>query len=173
MWERSRQESDDPEGLFVNDNAKRSVSLRVSTSDYGRVKAIARRLRTRESHVFRFAIRLALDKLAPLYDPAAKGARLMPVFAECGTSVAGHFQLDARRLAHILNADAEQADRKVDREDVELLAMAGVPERYLAMRLKELLGEEIPPGQAEAVLCRHLGEKYLAPTHESQQGRGR
>lgn len=169
MWDDANRD-EDPSELFVNDNAKRSVSLRVNTSDFGRIKAIAQRLHARESDVFRFAIRIALSKLAPLYDSNARGGALMPVFAECGTAVAEHFNLDARRLAHVLNADVDDEARRVDMDDVELLSMAGVPDRYLAMRLQELLGEEVAPGEAMERLCRYIEDKYLPP---AARGRSR
>ena len=57
----------------VHDNAKRSISLRIHTTDYGKIRLIARRLRVRDSDVFRFLLRVALARLAPLYTDQGRG----------------------------------------------------------------------------------------------------
>lgn len=161
-------DEDFPEGLLL-DNAKRSVSLRINTSDYGKLKAIAKRLRTRESDVFRFAFKLALAKLAPLYDMNVKGADLMSVFVECGTEIATHFNLDAKRLELIINQGVSDQDKRVDAEDVELLAMSAMPERYLSVRLREIANVDAKPVNAASLLRSYLNDKYLAPSGEGSR----
>jgi len=78
-----RKRDDDPEK-----NCKRSVSFRIDEADFEKIKAIARRMRTRESDVFRFAIRMTLNKLSLLSDESIKGIDVMPVFVECGADIA-------------------------------------------------------------------------------------
>ncbi len=148
-------------GALPNDKAKRSVSLRVNASDHTKIKAIARRLRVRESDVFRFALRLALAKLAPLHDANVKGAGLMSVFADCGTEIAGYFNLDARQLDRIINQGVDNGGRQVSGEDVELLAMSAMPDRYLSVRLKELANVDVRPLAAAEFVRRYLNDKYL------------
>ncbi|MGE0384910.1 MAG: hypothetical protein AB7Q97_09295 [Gammaproteobacteria bacterium] len=144
-----------------DDIAKRSVSIRLDGSDIDRVKAIARRLRVRESEVYRFAIKNAIARLAPLQDPELAGASLMPVFVECGAEIAGHFNLDARRLDHIINGEVHDPAQRVAREDIELLAMSGVPNRYLYARLREIAKRPVDPEAVADFLRDYLNEKYV------------
>lgn len=142
-------------------NAKRSISMRIDLSDYAKVKAVASRLRARESDVFRFAIKLAMAKLAPLYDSRMTGADLMPVFVECGTELLNHFNLDARRLDAIINGNLDDEQNRVDIEDIDLLAMSTMPERYLLVRLKEIANGHVDAATAHELLADYLLRKYM------------
>lgn len=109
---------------MANDNRKRAVSIRMSAADVGKVKRLAQRLGVRDSDVIRYAVKSMLGKLAPLYDPHVKGRSLVPMFVESGSDLFLHFDIDAMRLDGIINEDAED-DRKVDHEDIQLIAMSG------------------------------------------------
>lgn len=151
---------------LIEDNAKRSVSLRVDTTDYGKIKSIARRFRVRESEVFRFMIKLGLATLAPLFDPRARGKDVMPVFVEHGSEITKYFNLDAVSLERVINGDLDEGDldepdRRVDREDVRLLAMATMPERYLYAKLRELIADPVDSNKASETLRQYLTSKYL------------
>jgi hypothetical protein len=87
--------------------------------------------------VIRFAIKIMLSKLSPLQDPAVKGRGLVPVFVESGSELMRHFELDAGRLAAILNEGVEES-RRVDPEDIQLIAMSGVQRSYLKLRFAGL-----------------------------------
>jgi len=140
--------------------------MRIDVSDFAKVKAVANRLRARESDVFRFAIKLAMAKLAPLYDNRMTGSDLVPVFVDCGTELLNHFNLDARRLDAIINGDlGDEADR-VEMEDIDLLAMSTMPERYLLVRLKEIANGHADASNAHELLADYLLEKY-APSARS------
>jgi hypothetical protein len=109
---------------------KKAVSIRISSSDVSKIKRLAKRLGVRDSDVIRFAVKSALAKLAPLQDPEVRGRNLVPMFVESGSELFHHFELDAMRLENIINDE-----RRVDHEDIQLIAMSGVQQPYLRWRL--------------------------------------
>jgi hypothetical protein len=156
----------------IDDNAKRSISLRVHSSDYGKVKAISRRLRVRESDVFRFVIKVGLNRLALLYNIRVRGRDLMPLFLDCGADLVRHFRLDERRLDQLLNEDLGTDDRRVDNEDLALLALANMPERLLFAKAREIAAaladaDELPHDRKSSheLLRKYLSAKYAAGEH--------
>ena len=72
-------------------DSKRSISLRLNISDHDRIRVIAKRLRARESDVFRFLLRLALAKVAPLSNTRNNGSELLPAFVDYATELTTHF----------------------------------------------------------------------------------
>jgi len=134
---------------------KQAVSIRMSRSDVRNIKRLAERLGARDSDVIRFAIKLMLAQLAPLQDPSVGGRGLVPVFLESGPELMRHFELDAPRLASILN-DGVQADRQVEPDDIQLLAMSALQRTYLKLRSSSR-GAEAP----EQSLREYLYDKYL------------
>jgi len=142
-------------------NVKRSVSLRVSHSDFERIRAIATRLEVRDSDVFRFAIKLALAKLAPLDDEGARGHALAAMLIDCGRDVAEHFNLDAKRLDRVVNDAATSEAERIDFEDLDMLTMSSIQERYLHARLKQLTREPVDPYRLAETLRHYLARKYL------------
>lgn len=143
---------------------KRSISLRMNSADLTKVRSIATRLRVRESDVFRFAIKMALARLSPLHDKNIKGTELMPVFVDCGTDMALHFNLDSDRLNDVINGDLEHDESRVCEDDIELMSMAIMPERYLKLKLKELVGQPVERLGVNESLRLYLSDKYLEPT---------
>ncbi len=143
-----------------NPDTKRSISLRLSQSDYDRIQTIAKRLRARESDVFRFLLRLALAEVAPLDNIRNSGAELLPAFVNFATEFATHFQLDAARIQRVINLDATATNR-VDDDDIEMLAMAGMSHRYLAIRIAEVTGKDVGPDDVLPAMRQYLAEKYL------------
>jgi hypothetical protein len=103
--------------------------------------------------VIRFAIKLMLAQLAPLQDPSVGGRGLVSVFLESGPELMRHFELDASRLASIIN-DGVEADRQVEPEDIQLMAMSGLQRSYMKLRST---GTEAP----EQSLRQYLYGKYL------------
>ena len=140
-------------------DSKRSVSLRLNQSDYERIRTIAKRMRARESEVFRFLLRLALAEVAPLDNTRATGAELLPAFASYAQEFASHFQLDTRRIDRVINSGANPSNL-VDEDDIELLAMAGAAHRYLAVRVTELTGKDVRPDDALPAMRDYLDKKY-------------
>jgi Arc/MetJ-type ribon-helix-helix transcriptional regulator len=119
------------------DNRKQAVSIRMSRSDVRHIKRLAERLGARDSDVIRFAIKIMLAKLTPLQDALVRGRGLVPVFLECGPELMRHFELDAARLSGIIN-DGVEEERRVEPDDIQLIAMSGIQRSYLQLRVPGL-----------------------------------
>jgi hypothetical protein len=109
----------------------------MSRSDVRHIKRLADRLGVRDSDVIRFAIKMMLAKLTPLQDPLVRGRSLVPVFMESGAELMQHFELDAARLSAIIN-DGVEDDRRVEPDDIQLIAMSGIQRSYLQLRVSGL-----------------------------------
>jgi hypothetical protein len=109
----------------------------MNATDVRKVKKLASRLGVRDSDVIRFAVKSMLARLGPLYDPDAHGRNLVPVFVESGAELLRFFEIDASRLEVIINGGVD-IDRRVDRDDIALLALTGTQEPYAALKLSEL-----------------------------------
>lgn len=150
----------------MSSQRKQNISVRMSASDLRRIRDVAARLQVRESDVFRFAVRSSLAKLTPLQDSHNTGSDLVPVFVEFGRELTAYFELDTDRLDAIINGEVTGEEKRVDRDDIELLAMSGLQDNYLYVRLKELVAdnrEGLPPSQ---LLRRYLYAKYVVAASE-------
>jgi len=125
-----------------SDNRKQAVSIRLSRSDVRQIKRLAERLGVRDSDVVRFAIKTMLVRLAPLPDPAVTGHGLVPVFMEAGSELMSHFDLDVDRLAGIINEGADD-HRRVEAEDIQLIALRAVHSSYRQLRAGESGGARL------------------------------
>jgi hypothetical protein len=121
----------------VVEGRKQAVSIRMNATDVRKVKKLASRLGVRDSDVIRFAVKNMLARLGPLYDAEVHGRNLVPVFVESGAELLRFFDIDASKLEAIINSGVE-ADRRVDRDDIALLALTGTQEPYAALKLSEL-----------------------------------
>jgi Arc/MetJ-type ribon-helix-helix transcriptional regulator len=144
----------------VVDQCKQAVSIRLSESDIRNIKRMAKRLGFRDSDVIRYAIKTMLSRMAPLCDDAIKGRSLLPVLVESGDELIRHFELDSYRLEGIINAKAEPESR-VDRDDIALLAMSGLRDQYLLMRMKDGHGVSHEAAARRGSLRDYLYEKYV------------
>ena len=145
------------------ESRKQAVSIRMNRADVRKVKKLAQRLGVRDSDVIRFAVKCMLARLGPLYDPEVKGRNLVPVFVESGADLLRFFDLDAARLEAIINEEVDPA-RRVDRDDIALLALTGAQEPYAALMLSELNRDERSGGRAGELsdsLRQYLYEKYV------------
>jgi hypothetical protein len=145
----------------VVDQRKQAVSIRLGESDIRNIKRMAARLGVRESDIIRYAIKSTLNRIAPLGDQAIRGRNLVPVLVESVDELIRYFELDTFRLETIINGEVEVA-RQVERDDIALLAMSGLREEYLMMRLKD--GEDGVSAEAPlpARSLRHyLYDKYV------------
>ena len=149
-------------GTVVIEIRKQAVSIRMNGGDVRKVKKLAQRLGVRDSDVIRFAVKSMLARLAPLYDPEVRGRNLVPVFVESGVELLRFFELDAMRLEAMINEGVEPG-RRVDRDDIELLALTGGQTPYAALKLSELnRGEhEGDASQLAASLRQYLYDKYV------------
>jgi hypothetical protein len=144
---------------------KQAVSIRMNVGDVRKVKKLANRLGVRDSDVIRFAVKSMLARLGPLYDPEVRGRNLVPVFVESGVELLRFFELDAPRLEAIINEGVE-ASKRVDRDDVALIALTGGQTPYAALKLSELNRAELEQSDAgqAASLRQYLYEKYVFRT---------
>jgi hypothetical protein len=135
----------------------------MGAADIRKVKKLASRLGVRDSDVIRFAVKTMLARLGPLYDPEVHGRNLIPVFVESGTELLRFFDIDAARLEAIIN-NGVNAERRVDRDDIALLALTGAQEHYAALKLSELEQIERPRRSAAELLeslRQYLYAKYV------------
>ena len=132
-------------------------------TDVRKVKKLAMRLGVRDSDVIRFAVKTMLAKLAPLYDPDVHGRNLVPVFVESGAELLRFFEIDAAKLEAIINSGVSD-ERRVQRDDIALLALTGAQEPYAALKLRELDQTERPHQSASQMLeslRQYLYAKYV------------
>ena len=115
----------------------------------------------------RFAIKSMLNRNSPLCDEAIRGRNLVPVLVEFGDELIRYFELDAYRLDSIINEEAGDGAR-VDRDDIALLAMSGLREQYLVMRMKDSTGAVVD-GQGSS-LRGYLYDKYVYRSDEARPG---
>ena len=156
------------------DQRKQAVSIRLGESDIRNIKRIARRLGVRDSDIIRFAIKSTLNRVAPLCDPGIRGRNLVPVMVESGDELIRHFELDAFRLDSIINENVE-GGRQVDRDDIALLAMSGLREEYLVMRMTDGNATPVDSAAQERSLRRYLYDKYVYRNgdHHAEAVRGK
>ena len=151
----------------MDENKHPVVSVRLCHSDLERIEKIARRLRVRESEVIRFALRLAFAKLAPLLDQNARGQDLIPVFLECGSELTRHFDLDPRTLDVIINGGLEDAEKRVDSKDLELISTFHMPTYHPRARENAPPKQEIARFGFSGALQHYLYQKYIEPGESS------
>jgi hypothetical protein len=147
----------------VIESRKQAVSIRMNSTDVRKVKKVASRLGVRDSDVIRFAVKSMLARLGPLYDPEAHGRNLVPVFVESGADLLRFFEIDAARLEAIINGGVD-IDRRVERDDIALLALTGSQEPYAALKLSELdrtERRERSPSELSESLRQYLYAKYV------------
>jgi hypothetical protein len=149
----------------VVDKRKQAVSIRLGDSDVRNIKRIAKRLGVRDSDIIRFAIKSTLNRIAPLCDQAIRGRNLVPVLVESGDELIRYFELDAFRLERIINEQVEEG-RQVERDDIALLAMSGLREEYLVMRIKDGIGVSDDPASPARSLRGYLYDKYVYRNNE-------
>jgi hypothetical protein len=135
----------------------------MNVSDVRKVKKIGHRLGVRDSDVIRFALKCALARLGPLNDTTVKGRNLVPVFVESGAELLRFFELDAARLDAIINEGVEP-QRRVEHDDIALIALIGAPEPYAALMLSELNREDHKQsrrGELSDSVRQYLYAKYV------------
>ena len=149
------------------ENRKQMVSLRVGANDLNKVRGIARRLRVRDSDVFRFALKVTLGRLGMFHDESVVGRDLLPVFMEVGTELVNHFDLDAEMVERLINERAQE-DKKVDWHDVELVTLAGGQDRYAYLRLRKLAQGHDEGFAFPGVIHEYMYEKYMRGEGDSR-----
>jgi hypothetical protein len=149
----------------VVENRKQAVSIRLGDGDVRNIKRMAQRLGVRDSDIIRYAVKSMLGRISPLCDDAIRGRNLVPVLVESGDELIRYFELDAYRLDSIIN-DRAGADTRVDRDDIALLAMSGLREQYLVMRIQDGSLEPRDSGTSSRSLRNYLYDKYVYRNEE-------
>ncbi len=153
---------------LIDDDAMRSISFRIHVSDYGRLRFLSKKLRIRNSEVFRLLVRIALEHLAPLYDESTTEESRLVLLATLGPQLASYFNYDAAALKAKFRWRSADGQFLVEDEDFELVATCGVSNNLVKRRLEGILGLDIAIEDLHDVLHDYLIEKYL-PGHS---GRG-
>lgn len=102
-----------------------------------------------------------LGHLAPLYDVNAQGRDLLPAFFEYGIELSRQFDIDADHLDQLINGFIDDESDKVEREDLELLAMSGQATSYIMIKLQNVLNQEITEVNFKECLKSYLYTKYV------------
>jgi hypothetical protein len=156
----------------VNHARKRIVSIRLAASDLEKVKALAGRLRVRESEVLRYAVKSMLARLSALHDRGLAGSDLVPVFIAHGREILSHFELDAEDLDAVINSGVVAPAAEVPWEDLELLALLSAPEDHVVTKFRRITGLVPGPGGLCANVEAHLRARYtLSDAAPAEPGR--
>jgi hypothetical protein len=155
----------------MSDRRKQAISLRISAADLRKVKKLAERLGARDSDVVRFALKIMLERLAPLCDQNVRGRALVPVIIEAGRDILHHFDLDFDRLQAIVNSGADK-NQEVEPEDVRLLAAASIQQTYAQLQLSKIIPgpgiERIRAPEMESPLNDRLRSYFYAKYAETE-----
>jgi hypothetical protein len=86
----------------------------------------------------------------------------VPVFVEFGTELLRFFDVDGAKLEAIVN-DGVEPSKRVDRDDIALLALTGAQQPYAALKLSELNQQDSPAEQGDlsSSLRQYLYDKYV------------
>jgi len=93
--------------------------------------------RSADSDVIRFAVKNMLAKLDRFTIRRHTDEIVRSVFVESGAELLRFFDIDASKLESIITT-ASRVKRRVERDDIALLALTGAQEPYAALKLSEL-----------------------------------
>lgn len=149
----------------ITENAKRSISFRMNTTDYGRVKKAAQCLRVRESDILRFLIAKGLHDLSALYDTQASQAELLCALIDPQYKLIEHLYLGVESIYDIINQRSGQSG--VDYEDIERLAalFSSSDESSTAKIPAELENMDTDPDPLSMFYEYILGKYVVTPDH--------
>ncbi len=147
-------------GDTILDNAKRSVSVRISTSDYGRLKSAAKRLRMRESDIFRHVLRLGLARLLPLLESTSANDDFFRMIARVGTEFGKGSWMDTSQGIALFRRLLKPSGTELQEFDLELIYLAGTHPKHVQHYLSQVLQREVEEASVVATLGDYLDEKY-------------
>jgi len=139
------------------DNKNCCISVRLSETEQKKIKATAEKLQVRNSDVVRYAIRSTLTQLSAFHNPESSGVALLPTMIEYCNELNRHFDLDADKLNEIINTKTSQL---VARNDIELLALCGMPVEIIQKRFFQVTGIEIGHNEVYQFMKNYLTDKY-------------
>ncbi|NOZ37991.1 MAG: hypothetical protein GXP11_07990 [Gammaproteobacteria bacterium] len=141
-------------------NKTSCISVRMSEADHAKIKTTAKRLQVRHSDVVRYAIRTTLTRLSAFHNPELKGTTLLPTMIEYCNELNRHFDLDADKLDNIINAETSEPNMQVARNDIELLALCGMPVEIIQERFRQVTGIKLKNNEVYQFMKKYLVEKY-------------
>jgi len=136
------------------------ISVRLSENEHQKIKTTAEKLGVRNSDFIRYAIRTALTRLSALHNSDLCGTALLPTMVEHCNELNRHFDLDADKLDAIINAQTNEPERRVARNDIELLALCGMSVEIIQERFRQVTGIEIKNNEIYQFMRNYLVEKY-------------
>jgi len=139
---------------------KKNISVRLGVADLRRVKEIANRLDVRESEIFRYAVKSLSTRLLPLLNRQLCGVSMLVALLESGEELLRYFEFDTQQLYKLINVGVAEGQRRVDMEDIEMLAIAVINPDYLATQVSERIGYGVDPMLAFEALKQYLFGKY-------------
>ena len=146
----------------IREDARRSVSVRINTSDYGRVKAAAKALRVRESDIFRHLLAVGLEKLMRVLevrvDPA-QGARLL---VETTREFARDFGMDVEETLKVLPPLNGRRASPLTDEDLDLLRIYATHPGHACSVLAARLGRAVAQEDLGTLLADYLQSRWDA-----------
>lgn len=143
------------------DQRKHSISVRVNDADLKKIRSISKRLRIKESELYRFAIKNMLGRLVPLHDDTLHGRDLLPALLECGEDLSKYFDLDTAILDEIINGDTVTPEKRIEKSDLDLFAMSNFATGYVQLRLSEMGQEHLDGNALWPDIDNYLRKKYL------------
>ena len=145
----------------VRDDARRSISVRVNPSDYGRLKMVAKQLGVRESDVFRHLLRLGLRRLIRVLDGEVSESERFRLLVSMVGEFSEDFALTPRECLMVLNLRSSKP-LQIDEADLELIGLSITHRRHAQSLLTGILGRPVD----DKNLTQCLGD-YLAAKHQS------
>ncbi len=142
------------------ENKSCSISVRLSESERRKIKLMAERLRVRKSDVVRYAIKTALTHLSAFHDPSICGTALLPTMIEYCNELNRHFDLDADKLDSLINENMGNNKIRVARNDIELLALCGMPVEIIQKQFQKITGVKPDDNDIHQFMKSYLSNKY-------------
>lgn len=142
------------------ENKSCSISVRLSESERRKIKLMAERLRVRKSDVVRYAIKTALTHLSAFHDPSICGTALLPTMIEYCNELNRHFDLDADKLDSLINENMGDNKIRVARNDIELLALCGMPVEIIQKQFQKITGVKPDDNDIHQFMKSYLSNKY-------------
>lgn len=139
---------------------KQHISVRLAEADHRKMKEISKRLGVKESDLFRYIIKHSLNKLLPFQDEHIRGTDLLPALLDCGQDLARYFDLDTDQLDQIVNGGLEEEAKKIEKEDLDILAMAGASDHYARVKLAAISKSPLPEDDLITLLKQYMTQKY-------------
>ena len=146
----------------IVDDARRSISVRIRVAELGRLRALAKRLRTRESNIFRYVLRIGLARLTNVLDGAIDPAQRCRLLVQLVAEFAGDFGMDARACVALLNSTGEEPLGEFSLDDLDLIDLSATHPRVVQEHLAGLRGGRVPPENLAVALSEYLNAKYQA-----------